>query len=600
MPPTQHIAQVYVQIDGQHLDPKYMANLLSVEVDDSLYLPDMFIVRLLDPGLEALQGNVFKLGSSIKISIALENQTNRVQLMEGEITAIEPDLNSTERGTLTCRGYDRAHRLHRVRKTKTYQNVSDSDVATQLASGAGLQAKVTGTSTIYPYLIQANQTDWEFLLERALRIGYRLFVEGKELHFEPPPASPPVDTSLKWGLELTRFQGRVSTIDQPTEVTVRGWDPKSKQAIVGQATSPSSSLQYRKDNGKWGGQAAQSAHSVQGKMMVVDQPVYSQNEANKVAQSVLDRMAANFIQADCVASGNPALRADTSVTLDGLGDRFNGKYLVTHASHKYSAKGYSTSMKLNGGGTGGTSVVSLLKGKSANSPSPNGGGGGGNSAVARGVMVGIVTNNQDAENLGRVKVQFPALGDNIESFWCRMASSMAGPDRGICFMPEAGDEVVVAFQNGDPNHGYVLGAVWNGSDKLPKPLGELVTGSQTIRRMVKTRVGHTILIDDTPSPGGITIIDKTGNNKIVINTQENTISVEAQSDIKVKSTTGKVTVDAMGDITLHSSTGNISIKADVGKVSMEGLQAEVKGTAGVNVTADAGMTSVKGIMVNIN
>ena len=399
MPPTQHIAQVYIQIDGTHLDEKHMKNLLSVEVDDSLYLPDMFCVRLLDPGLEALHSDVFKMGSAVKISIALENETKRTVLMEGEITAIEPDLNSVERGTLTCRGYDRSHRLHRTRKTTTYQNVTDSDVASRLAAGAGLQPKVGSTPIVYPYLIQANQTDWEFLLERAQRIGYRLYVEGRELHFEPPPASPPVNTTLNWGMELVRFQGRVSTIDQPTEVTVRGWDPKSKQAIVGIANSPSNTLQYRKDKGKWGGSAAQSAHSVDGKMVVVDQPVYSQNEAKAVAQSVLDRMAANFIQADCTAGGNPNIKADMAVTLDGLGERFNGPYLVTHSLHKYSAKGYTTNFKVNGGGHGGTSVTTLLKGGSPNSPSPNGSSG--NSAVARGVMVGIVTNNKDDENLGQ-------------------------------------------------------------------------------------------------------------------------------------------------------------------------------------------------------
>ena len=189
-------------------------------------------------------------------------------------------------------------------------------------------------------------------------------------------------------------------------------------------------------------------------------------------------------------------------------------------------------------------------------------------------------------------MKFPALGDNVESFWCRMASSMAGPDRGFCMLPEAGDEVVVAFQNGDPNHGYVLGAVWNGSDHLPKPLGQLVTGGTTIRRIIKTCVGHVILIDDTPDPGGITIIDKTENNKIVINTKENKIFIEAQSDISVKSATGKVSVEAMGDITLHTTTGNISITADAGKVT-------VQGQIGVDVTSSA-ITNVKGTMVNIN
>lgn len=589
MPPTQHIPQVYIQINGNNLSPEYMSELLSVEVDDSLYLPDMFCIRLLDPALKALHNDVFKLGDMIKILIALENETTKHLLIDAEITAIEPDLNSVERGTLTCRGYDLSHRLNRVRKTTTFQNVTDSDLARKLASEGGLSAEVDSTSITYPYLIQANQTNWEFLVERAKRIGYRVYVEGRKLYFKKPPASPP-ETKLNWGIELERFQARTSTIDQPKEVEVRGWDPKSKAAIVGQATSPSGTLQYRQDKGKYGGQAVQSAHSVSAKMVVVDQPVYSQSEATQIAQSLLDRMAAAFVQAEGRAGGDPKIKAGTSVDLDGLGPRFNGKYLVTRSVHKYNEKAYTTTFWLSGG-NGSMGITDILKADSANSPSFNGSGGG-NSAVARGVMVGIVTNNKDADNLGRVKVKFPALGDNVESYWCRMASTMAGPLRGIAFLPEAGDEVVVAFQNGDPNHGYVLGAVWNGSDKLPKPLGDLVTGGTTIRRVIKSRIGHEILIDDTPDPGGITIIDKTTQNKIVINTKENKIFVEAQSDISVKSATGKVTVEAMGDITLQSSTGNISIQANAGKVS-------IKGMAGVDVEA-TGITNIKGTMVNIN
>src|SRR5205807_9374714 len=125
--------------------------------------------------------------------------------------------------------------------------------------------------------------------------------------------------------------------------------------------------------------------------------------------------------------------------------------------------------------------------------------------------------------------------------WCRLASTMAGATRGIAFLPEVNDEVVVAFQNGDPNHGYVLGAVWNGSDPLPKPLGQLVAGGKTSRRVMKSRLGHEITIDDSPDPTeGIIIIDKTGQNSIRIVAKEDKIVIEAKQDIEIKSKLGKV------------------------------------------------------------
>jgi uncharacterized protein involved in type VI secretion and phage assembly len=163
--------------------------------------------------------------------------------------------------------------------------------------------------------------------------------------------------------------------------------------------------------------------------------------------------------------------------------------------------------------------------------------------------------------------------------------------------------VVVGFLNGDPNYGYVLGAVYNGSDKLPKPLSKLVTGSQTIRRVIRSRVGHEIMIDDTSEEGrGITLIDKTEKDFIKIRTApDDKIIIECQKDIEVTSQTGNITVEAktgkimvksLSNVDVQSQSGNISIQAQAGKVT-------IQGTAGVDVTSPA-VTNIKGSMVNIN
>jgi uncharacterized protein involved in type VI secretion and phage assembly len=192
--------------------------------------------------------------------------------------------------------------------------------------------------------------------------------------------------------------------------------------------------------------------------------------------------------------------------------------------------------------------------------------------------------------MGRVKVKFPALGDNVESYWCRMATPMTGGVRGIAFFPEANDEVVVAFQNGDPNNGYVLGAVWNGADALPKPTGQLVTGGQTIRRVIRTRVGHEMIFDDTPDPGGITLIDKTLKNKIQINTKLNKIEIIADQDIQITSTLGKVTINGKQGVDIASNPAKVTINGTQGvdvnssaKVSIGGPVIDVNGNAVVNI-----------------
>jgi uncharacterized protein involved in type VI secretion and phage assembly len=164
-----------------------------------------------------------------------------------------------------------------------------------------------------------------------------------------------------------------------------------------------------------------------------------------------------------------------------------------------------------------------------------------------GVTVGIVTNNQDPDKLGRVKVKFPWLSDAEESYWARVLTPMAGNDRGIYFLPEVNDEVLVAFEQGDINYPYILGALWNGKDKPP---GKNDDGKNN-QRMIKSRSGHQIILDDTDGEEQIIIQDKTGKNKIVINSKENTMDIQVDKDL---------TIAAKGKIILNSSDDDISIE----------------------------------------
>lgn len=125
-----------------------------------------------------------------------------------------------------------------------------------------------------------------------------------------------------------------------------------------------------------------------------------------------------------------------------------------------------------------------------------------------GVVTGIATNLDDPEGLGRVKVKFPWLKEEDESRWARVMSFMAGNDRGGVFRPEVGDEVLVLFEHGDMRYPYVIGAVWNGQDKMPSERG---SDADNNVRLIKSRSGHKVILDDTPGSEKVTVIDKNGN-----------------------------------------------------------------------------------------
>lgn len=194
-----------------------------------------------------------------------------------------------------------------------------------------------------------------------------------------------------------------------------------------------------------------------------------------------------------------------------------------------------------------------------------------------GVVVGLVTNNQDPDKMGRVKLTFPWLSDEEEGYWARMAVPMAGNERGIYFLPEVNDEVLVAFEQGDARFPYVVGALWNGRDAPPAENGD---GKNNVR-VIKSRSGHVIRLTDEDGKEKIELVDKSGNNSVVFDTAENTITITADKDIVLSA--------SKGSIKLNARQIEVTSSAD----------AKIEAKAGVDVKAGATM-NIKGQVVNIN
>jgi len=193
-----------------------------------------------------------------------------------------------------------------------------------------------------------------------------------------------------------------------------------------------------------------------------------------------------------------------------------------------------------------------------------------------GVVSAVVTNNKDDDGLGRVKLKFPWLSDDQESFWARVATLMAGKERGTWFLPEVDDEVLVAFEHGDPRFPVVVGALWNGNAKPPATNDD---GKNNVRT-IKSRSGHIVRLDDTENEEKIEILDKTGKNSIVITTKDNTLEIKADGDISITSANGKLKLSGHG-IELTSQADVTVTAQQAGKVEASG-QLTLKG-ATVNI-----------------
>jgi len=194
-----------------------------------------------------------------------------------------------------------------------------------------------------------------------------------------------------------------------------------------------------------------------------------------------------------------------------------------------------------------------------------------------GVVVGIVTNNKDEEGLGRVKVKIPRISGEDESHWARVATFMAGKGRGAFFLPEIDDEVLVVFEHGDINMPYIIGSLWNGVDTPPETNND---GENNIR-VIKSRSGHIIRLNDKDGEEKIEIVDKSEKNLISIDTKDNKITISSDKDIELSAKNGKVIIEA-GDIEIKSSAST-----------------KIEASADMELKA-SGNNNIKGAIVNIN
>jgi uncharacterized protein involved in type VI secretion and phage assembly len=186
-----------------------------------------------------------------------------------------------------------------------------------------------------------------------------------------------------------------------------------------------------------------------------------------------------------------------------------------------------------------------------------------------GIIIGIVDSVEDDDRLGRVMVKYPVHAGQ-PSDWARMVTPMAGKDRGMRFPYEKGDEVLVAFEHGDPRRPYILGGLWNSVDKVPDDDGKT---NESNWRFIKSRSGHIIRLDDTKGKEKIELIAGDNKRKIIIDVSGEKIQIICESgDVEVYATKGSVTVEAKS-VKLHA-TAEMELKAD-GIMTITGSQVNI-------------------------
>lgn len=570
MSPVSLLAGADVKLDGRPLDPALSAQLLEVRVDVHLRLPDRCTVSLSDPELDLVDNSTFALGASLEVAMTGPSGSSPVSLFKGVAASLEPEFDQG-RTVLVLRGYDRSHLLNGARHTAAFQQTTYADIARRIANGSGLTAgTIDSTGGPVAFVQQSNETNLEFLWRLADEVGFEVKVIDRSLHFRKAGGSAGSPVRLAWGEELLTFRPRVTAVQQAENVTVRGWDPAAKQEIEVSARPAAAGASIGIERS-----SAVSALSG-GTITVADRPIHTAAQATKLAESVAAHLGESFVEADGTAVGNPALTAGKKVEIAEVGTRFGGTYTLTSATHVLRAgRGYETRFAISGRAA--RSMLDAASGRVDGS-------------WRHSVVVGLVTNNQDPEALGRVRVRYPVLGTDHEGWWARVTAPAAGTRRGLLMVPQAGDEVLVAFEHDDEEHPYVIGSVWNGQAK-PQELVH-TDGSFALRSdqqvLIEAAEAMTLTTDKEAK------LSSAGSTTITTNERSGEgapgdVKLDAKGNVDVKSGTASK-VEAGTDATLKGGT-TVKVSAGTqlaieggGQVTVKGATVQIQATGIVQIS----------------
>jgi hypothetical protein len=602
---------------GLPLSPLVQSQVIRAVVDTHLHLPDMFEITFVDEAGTVADDAGLSIGTAVEILAGDATSTSTTSLIKGEVTAIEAICADSVVYTV-IRGYEKAHRLQRARRTRTFLNMKDSDIARQVANHAGLDVgTIDESSTTHTHIAQVAQTDWEFLVARAREIGFETGVVGGEFFFRKASGQPSgglggaLDAlasavgiggapTLTFKDNLITFLPRISAANITPDVEVRVWDAKSARVAVGSASAATGTAQI---DGEDPGQLANSftdgllpplphlpalppipglPHIDFGSSpsntayVVVDRPLATgsaaDSAADEAAKGLADHIASTFAEAEGTAVGDPKIQAGVKVTVAQVPKQFAGSWTVTNAKHIFdpAENGYHTRFYVSGRQD--RSLFKLASGSSQPHPGLSG------------LVCGVITNANDPDSKGKVKVALPWLSPNYESDWARVVQLGAGRRSGMVFVPEVGDEVLLGFEFGDPRRPYVIGGLVNDNSSY-EPLSSAVNGSGTVvKRGITSPAGNGLLLSDELPPGPPGAAPPT--------TSSVTLTCKPAPPAS-RTPAGTLTIDCSG-------AGKIEIKAGAGglKLTSDG-QLELSGQAGVKISSPA-LVEVQGQMIKLN
>lgn len=392
-------------------------------------------------------------GDALKVEVAGRPQP----LFAGDVTVVERSYAADATRLLRLRAYDALHRLRKRQFTRLLEAKDLAALAMALCEGTGLQVR-GGTQTIGP-VYQCGRSDLAVLAECCARAGRYPVVAGRELLLVPLSGDDEGEPhNLELGRNLHSAELELSQEPAFRSADVAGWHPAPATAVRARATEDTARAQVKAD-------ASPATVGGGGPLHGRNQLFSDRAGAEALAQAELDVRSAAEATAELVVEGDPALRPGRRIRLRGVAAEFEGTYVVCAAAHKIDRTGYETAVSTRPPG-----------------PPPD--------RAADVATLGVVTDTEDPQQLGRARVSLPAYPDLVTG-WSPVLVAGAGPDKGAVILPAVGDQVLMLLLASDPANAVILGGLY-GTRQLPDAT---VHGPRGGRYTLRTADGQQLMLD---------------------------------------------------------------------------------------------------------
>lgn len=523
-------------------------------------------------GFERSEHPLVKQGNAIKISVGYHNAD--FILFEGVINSLKAEVVS--RGCtqlyLDCRHKSYQMTLKQNSRNYSIEKVqSEAEVMKELLTPYKIAYEVQLNQKLDRSANQYQQSDWDYMVSRAERIGGYVYIVNDEIGVGLPElkSDPPV---LTYGEDIYDFTADMDNRTQFKGVSVRYWDSANKK--MQNVTTVEPNISQFSDNS-----AKELAQSNGDPVYVINHDgELSRNEAAAIAKAQMIKFRLSKVQGSVKIQGTPDFAPGDTVRIEGMGKRFEGPVFISGVHHHLENGDWKTTLIL---GLDTEWHYEKYDMKPDTNPGRN--------ASINGLHYGIVKNLVDPNGLQRIKVNIPILNDEEHEVWARLVTLHAGNDRGTVFRPEIGDEVMLGFVNDDPNEVVILGALHTSNNPAPYN----ADGKNLVKGYKSTKGLEFFFHEDELS---IKLSTPAGN-VIWINEQEKGITIEDQNKNTVVLNDQGITIESYKDMTIKAAN-NLSIEA--ANVSINAKQsAEVKGNQ-MATFEGAGTAYLKGGNVMIN